>query len=36
LYRALYESIAAHSRVGLNVVVDIGHHNAYAVSRGSP
>src|SRR5215217_7218678 len=34
LYRALYESIAAHSRVGLNVVVDIGHHDAYAVSRG--
>jgi len=34
LYRALYESIAAHSRVGLNVVVDIGYHDAYAVSRG--
>lgn len=34
LYRALYESIAAHSRVGLNVVVDVGHHDAYAVSRG--
>ncbi|MDQ3942959.1 MAG: chloramphenicol phosphotransferase [Actinomycetota bacterium] len=34
LYRALYESIAAHSRMGLNVVVDVGHHDAYAVSRG--
>jgi chloramphenicol 3-O phosphotransferase len=34
LYRALYESIAVHSRMGLNVVVDIGHHDAYAVSRG--
>jgi chloramphenicol 3-O phosphotransferase len=34
LYRALYESIAAHGRVGLNVVVDVGHHDAYAVSRG--
>ncbi len=34
LYRALYESIAAHSRLGLNVVVDVGHHDAYAVSRG--
>jgi chloramphenicol 3-O phosphotransferase len=34
LYRALYESIAAHSRVGLNVVVDVGHHDAYAVPRG--
>ncbi len=27
LYAALYESIAAHSRVGLNVVVDVGHHD---------
>ena len=26
LYAALYESIAAHSRLGLNVVVDVGHH----------
>ncbi len=34
LYRALYESIAAHSRLGLNVVVDIGHHDAYAIARG--
>ena len=33
LYRALYESIAAHSRLGLNVVVDVGHHDAYAVPR---
>src|ERR687884_862886 len=31
LYRAMYESIAAHSRLGLNVVVDVGHHDAYAV-----
>lgn len=31
LYRALYDSIAAHSREGLNVVVDVGHHNNYAV-----
>src|SRR5919109_1739305 len=29
-YAALYESIAAHSRLGLNVVVDVGHHEAYA------
>lgn len=29
-YRAMYESIAAHSRLGLNVVVDVGHHDAYA------
>ena len=30
LYHALYESIAAHSRLGLNVVVDVGHHDAYS------
>lgn len=34
LYAALYESIAAHSRLGLNVVVDVGHHDGYAVPRG--
>lgn len=34
LYRAMYESIAAHSRLGLNVVVDIGHHDAYSIPRG--
>ena len=28
-FAALYESIAAHSRLGLNVVVDIGHHDSY-------
>jgi|SRR6266545_659480 len=26
LYAALYESIAAHSKLGLNVVVDVGHY----------
>jgi len=26
-YAALYDSIAAHSRSGLNVVADIGHHD---------
>lgn len=30
LFAALYESIAAHSRLGLNVVVDIGHHEAHS------
>jgi chloramphenicol 3-O phosphotransferase len=30
LYRAMYESIAAHSRLGLNVVVDVGHHDWYS------
>ncbi|HZP84343.1 MAG TPA: hypothetical protein VFB21_22070, partial [Chthonomonadaceae bacterium] len=34
LYSALYESIAAHSRLGLNVVTDVGHHDAYAIPRG--
>ncbi len=33
LYLAMYEAIAAHSRVGPNVVVDVGHHDAYSVPR---
>jgi chloramphenicol 3-O phosphotransferase len=33
-YAAMYDSVAAHSRLGLNVVVDVGHHDAYAVPRG--
>jgi chloramphenicol 3-O phosphotransferase len=28
LYAAFYDSVAAHSRQGLNVVVDVGHHDA--------
>ena len=28
LYAALYESIAAHSTLGLNVIVDVGHYDA--------
>ena len=34
LYRAMYEAIADHSRLGLNVGVDVGHHDTYAVPRG--
>ena len=34
LFSALYESAAAHSRLGLNVVMDVGHHEGYAVPRG--
>lgn len=34
LYAGLYESIAAQSRLGLNVVVDVGHHDAFAQPRG--
>jgi chloramphenicol 3-O phosphotransferase len=30
LFRALYESIAAHARQGFDVVVDVGHHDAYS------
>jgi chloramphenicol 3-O phosphotransferase len=30
LYAALYESIAAHSRLGLNVVAEFGHHDGYS------
>jgi chloramphenicol 3-O phosphotransferase len=29
-YAALYESIAAHSRLDLNVVADVGHHDGYS------
>jgi chloramphenicol 3-O phosphotransferase len=29
-YAALYESIASHSRLGFNVVVDVGHHDSYS------
>jgi chloramphenicol 3-O phosphotransferase len=28
LYAALYDSVAAHSKVGLNVAVDVGHYDA--------
>lgn len=31
LYRAMYEAIAAHSRLGINVVVDAVHHDSYSV-----
>ncbi len=32
MYLALYESIAAHSRRGLNTVADVGHHDGYSRS----
>lgn len=34
LYAAMYESIAAHSRLGLNVVADVGHHDWYSQPLG--
>jgi len=34
LYRAMYGTIALHSRLRLNIVVDVGHHDAYSVPRG--
>jgi chloramphenicol 3-O phosphotransferase len=33
LYAALYESVASHSRLGLNVVMDVNHHDSYTVPR---
>src|SRR3954469_3284545 len=33
-YRGLYASVAAHSMLGLNVVVDVGHHDAYSKPLG--
>jgi chloramphenicol 3-O phosphotransferase len=33
LYAAMYEAIAAHSRLGVNVVVDAVHHDDYSVPR---
>lgn len=34
LYGAFYDSVAAHSRHGLNVVADVGHHDAYSAPLG--
>lgn len=34
LYAALYESIAAHSRLGLNVIAEFGHHDAHSQPLG--
>jgi chloramphenicol 3-O phosphotransferase len=34
MYRAMYETIALYSRLGLNLVVDVGHHDGYSVPRG--
>lgn len=31
LYEAMYASIADHSRRGINVVVDVAHHDSYSV-----
>jgi chloramphenicol 3-O phosphotransferase len=33
MYAALYDSIAAHARDGVNVVVDVGHHDWYSEPR---
>jgi chloramphenicol 3-O phosphotransferase len=34
LFDALYDSVIAQSRLGLNVVVDVGHHDDYATPLG--
>ncbi len=37
LYRAMYEAIAVHSRLGLNVVVDVGApRRLFRAARNSP
>jgi chloramphenicol 3-O phosphotransferase len=33
LFAALYDSVAAHSRHGIDVVVDVGHHDSYSQPR---
>ena len=33
LYAALYDSVAAHARLGVDVVVDVGQHDAYSRPR---
>jgi chloramphenicol 3-O phosphotransferase len=33
LYAALYDSVAAHSRLGLNVAVDVGHYDAAVLAE---
>lgn len=35
LYSALYESVAAHERLGVHVVVDVGHHEAHSQPLGT-
>jgi chloramphenicol 3-O phosphotransferase len=34
LYRGLYEAIASHSRLGVNVAADVGHHDGYSAPLG--
>lgn len=34
LYSAMYDAIAGHSRLGVNVVVDVGHHDWYSKPLG--
>lgn len=34
LFAALYESVAAHARLGLDVVMDVNHHESYSVPYG--
>jgi chloramphenicol 3-O phosphotransferase len=34
LFAALYESVAAHARLGLDVVIDVNHHDSYSRPHG--
>jgi len=36
LYEALFDSVAAHARLGLDVVVDVGLHDSYSKPLGVP
>ncbi len=33
MHLALYDAVAAHSRLGLDVIVDIAHHDGYSTPR---
>src|SRR5690606_991577 len=35
MYISMYECFAAHCRLGLYVVVDVGHHDGFSASRDS-
>jgi chloramphenicol 3-O phosphotransferase len=34
LFAALYESVAAHARLGLDIVMDVNHHDSYSKPYG--
>ena len=34
MYHAMYDAVIAHARRGMNVIVDVGHHDNYSTSLG--